>query len=206
MLWDQTIVRSRWLLNKEKCVKSRKIVLCLIVGLVITIISSRVLADNLIKDEKFVKDDVTFVLRGQGVKRAFFQKVFDVKLFLSENDHPKNILDDVSKYLSVRYSISVPAKRLRNYTIHWMRENATKMEYRRIAPSIEKMKGYFVDLHPGDEFVLMYIAGKGTSFICNGKVYGVIEGAEFARILFAVWVGKVPFDPNLKRDLLRVKH
>ncbi len=186
--------------------KSRKLVSYLMIGFIITILSTGVFADNLIKNERFVKNDVAFVLRGQGIKRAFFQKVFDVKLYLSESDQHKNVLDDVSKYLSVRYAISVPAKRLRNYTIHWMRENATRMEYRRIAPSIEKMKEYFVDLKPGDEFVLMYIVGKGTAFIFNDKVSGIIEGEEFAKILFAVWVGKVPFDSNLKRDLLRVKH
>jgi hypothetical protein len=68
---------------------------------------------------------------------------------------------------------------------------------------LERFSGWFdADLLKGEQVVLTYLPGQGTEVTVQGQVRGVIEGADFMRALWSVWLGEKPADGGLKKGML----
>ena len=68
---------------------------------------------------------------------------------------------------------------------------------------LERFSGWFdADLLKGEQVLLTYLPGQGTEVVVQGKVRGVIEGADFMRALWSVWLGEKPADGGLKKGML----
>ena len=67
---------------------------------------------------------------------------------------------------------------------------------------LDTFNGYWSGMKTGDVAVLTYIPGTGTKVEIKGKEMGVIEGQDFARALFAIWLGPNPPNKELKEGLL----
>jgi hypothetical protein len=67
---------------------------------------------------------------------------------------------------------------------------------------IKEINKLWRDFEPGERATLTYIPGRGTSLAINGEEQGVIEGEDFARMYFAIWLGKEPASERLKEQLL----
>ena len=67
---------------------------------------------------------------------------------------------------------------------------------------IQTLNGYMEDLTTGDQVVIDYAPGIGTTVSVKGKAKGTIEGADFMRALFAVYLGDSPPTSALKQGLL----
>jgi hypothetical protein len=49
---------------------------------------------------------------------------------------------------------------------------------------------------------LTYIPGKGTTLSYNTIPLGTIEGIEFSKALFSIWIGENPIDEGFRDRLL----
>jgi hypothetical protein len=54
----------------------------------------------------------------------------------------------------------------------------------------------------GDTFTFTYVPGTGLSVTVNRQNKGTIEGADFARAFFSIWLGAHPPNAGLKSGLL----
>jgi hypothetical protein len=71
---------------------------------------------------------------------------------------------------------------------------------------IETFKGFFSEkIVQGNVFDISYAKDKGTTVHKNGKEVGMIEGLEFKKALFGIWLGSQPIDKDLKKGLLKAK-
>jgi len=71
---------------------------------------------------------------------------------------------------------------------------------------IETFKGFFSEeIVKGNVFDIAYIKGKGSVVFKNGKEVGVIEGLDFKKALFGIWLGSQPVDKDLKKAMLKAK-
>jgi hypothetical protein len=57
------------------------------------------------------------------------------------------------------------------------------------------------DMKTGQRVVLTYTPGAGVEVTVNRAVKGTIQGDDFARALFAIWLGDPP-NPEVKLGLL----
>jgi len=72
-----------------------------------------------------------------------------------------------------------------------------------LADRIEKFKSFFSDkIVKTNVFDIAYIKGKGSVVYKNGTKIGMIEGIDFKKALFGIWLGKNPADEDLKEGLL----
>ena len=71
-----------------------------------------------------------------------------------------------------------------------------------LKPKIAKRNGMMRDIDDGSSMALSYVPDKGTSLELAGKKVGTIKGADFAKGLLSVWLGKKPPNAGLKRGLL----
>jgi hypothetical protein len=60
----------------------------------------------------------------------------------------------------------------------------------------------YSDVQPGDRYSLTYIPGRGTELALNGEPIGMIQGADFAAAIYAMWLGEKPMNKSFKRQLM----
>ena len=54
----------------------------------------------------------------------------------------------------------------------------------------------------GDVFVLTYVPGIGLKTIKNNKLLSTIEGEDFKKALWGIWLGPDPIDASVKTGIL----
>ncbi len=146
--------------------------------------------------------NTVFKLKGLGVKSYVFVKVFVAGFYVEENFKEYDVLEDGPKRLEVAYFYKIPGAKLAVETSRRIKLNTNQQEFNQIKDRVHMMNSYFVDLNPGDRYALTYIPNQGTYFTYNEKLIGKIEGKDFAKALFAVWIGKEPINHSLKESLL----
>jgi hypothetical protein len=57
------------------------------------------------------------------------------------------------------------------------------------------------DIKTGGRVILSYTPGGGVEVSVNGVTKGTIKGDDFAKALFAIWLGDPP-NPEIKTGLL----
>ena len=68
---------------------------------------------------------------------------------------------------------------------------------------IDAFLTYWRDMKVGDEAVMTYVPGTGTSLTVNGKAAGpAVPGKDFADAILNNWIGPTPSSPELKRGIL----
>lgn len=72
----------------------------------------------------------------------------------------------------------------------------------RFATKIAEFQALLTEVKKGESLLMTYTPEKGLEISIAGKVRGTVEGAEFARLVFELYFGETPPDPNLKRGML----
>lgn len=67
---------------------------------------------------------------------------------------------------------------------------------------LDRLHAAYVDVAPGDRYTLTYLPGRGTELRHNGRTLALVEGADFARAYFSIWLGEAPIDEGLRDRLL----
>lgn len=82
-------------------------------------------------------------------------------------------------------------------------ENSTNGKTAPLKAKIDKFKSFFKDeIKKGDEFLIAYIPGKGIVASKNGVLKGTIDGMDFKKALFGIWLSNKPADKDLKTAML----
>lgn len=81
-------------------------------------------------------------------------------------------------------------------------ENSTNKNTAPLKAKIDKFKGFFKDeIVKGDIFIIMYNGSEVTVYK-NGVKKGSVDGHDFKKALFGIWLGKKPADDDLKDGML----
>jgi Chalcone isomerase-like len=67
---------------------------------------------------------------------------------------------------------------------------------------IDKLLATVTDVKEGDEVLLTYVPGKGTTLTAHGADQVTLEGKDFAQLLFGFWLGPSPVDHGLQDGML----
>ncbi len=154
-------------------------------------------------DDALTFEQTPFVLKGVGLRTYLKVKVFVAGFYVGKGFEKTNPQEDVPKRLEIAYFYPIPARKLAFETRRRIQLNSTPEEYKNIKSRVDEMDKHFVNLKPGDRYALTYIPGVGTTFSYNGTVVGTIKGADFAKGLFAVWMGEKPISEELKKIFLK---
>jgi hypothetical protein len=130
-------------------------------------------------------------------------KAYVAAVYLPEGVAPDNVLDDVPKRLEISYLVSIKGSDFGKGAEPVLRRNQKAEELARLRGRIDRLNAIYRDVKPGDRYALTYLPGRGTELTLNGVPLTVIEGADFAKAYFGIWLGREPIDEGLKRDLLK---
>jgi hypothetical protein len=81
-------------------------------------------------------------------------------------------------------------------------QRAAGSAYERLKPCFERMAAWIPELHQGDIFSVTYRPVAGLEIGHGTRSLGSIPGVDFARVIFAIWLGNEPPNPALKRGML----
>ena len=131
-----------------------------------------------------------------------FIKGYVAALYLAPGGNPDAVLADVPKRLVINYFYPIKASDFAAATDQGIAANVDSATVTALRPRIDRLNALYDDVRPGDRYALTYVPGVGTELALNGTRKGVIEGADFAAALFAIWLGPNALDTSLKQQLL----
>ncbi len=145
------------------------------------------------------------VLNGAGVREKFFFDIYVAGLYLPRpqaNAH--RILEQDQPWRMVMHFLyrKVSREKMAEGWQEGFQANLAPKALQLLQPRIDRFKSFFPTLHRGDRVILDHLPGRGVLVTINGRPAGLVEGADFARALLAIWLGDRPVTANLKRALL----
>ena len=151
-------------------------------------------------------DDATLTLNGEGERNKYFMNVYVAGLYLpSAEDDAEEILgrDEVQAVQLTITSSRVTLARFMDSIEEGFRKSAGD-DYPDYAGFLDELREDMADveIEKGDVFHFIYRPDEGTRFLRNGDTLRVIEGLDFKRVLFGIYLGEDPIQDSLKRDML----
>jgi len=144
-------------------------------------------------------------LNGMGLREATFLNidVYVAGLYLEtvSSDAAAIVRSSQVKRLVLRFVRSVDRDDILEAWRDGFKGNAT-VKVSTIQPAIDQLNGWMKDFSDGDRLVFTDVPGEGVTVEINGTRKGVIKGDDFARSLFAIWLGPKPPTSDLKTGLL----
>lgn len=148
----------------------------------------------------------TLVLNGGGIRSKLFFKLYTIGLYLPKKSTDGNAILNGNEALAVRFQITSDMINSDNMSeaINEGFESSTNGNTAPLRVRIDKVLKTFSSeaIVPGDLFELVYIPGKGTDIYKNGKLKSTVEGADFKKGLFGIWISDNPVNSGLRNDLL----
>lgn len=154
------------------------------------------------------QDGVELKLNGAGIRSKLFFKIYIAQLYLENPSSAAQavISVDGQKKMVMHFLYDeVSAEKLIEGWNKGFEDNLDEHKRTAIAAQIKEFNSMFETVKKGDEIVLDYLPGTGTSVTIKGDSKGTIAGKPFADALFAIWLGEKPVTSDLKADLLGMK-
>lgn len=180
----------------------KKLFLVLLVGL---ILSPSVMAAKKVGDATFEDKIENLVLNGAGLRKKAFIKVYASALYLKAKSSNAAEIINADQEMAVKLVITtglVSKEKMQKAMTDGF-ESSTKGNTKSLQDKIDKFNNCFSDeIVKHDEFFIHYTPLKGVVVSKNGTQKGVIEGLDFKKALFAIWLGDAPVEEKLKKALL----
>jgi hypothetical protein len=142
-------------------------------------------------------------LNGAGLRTKVVFKVYAAGLYLQNPSSSAQQVIESDQVKRVRMSMlrDLEKKTISEAIVSGFKENAGDK-----LPALQERLDTFTsaipDLKKGDELVLTYVPGKGTTIESKAGQKISVQGKDFADALFSVWLGKSPVDGSLKDGML----
>jgi len=141
-------------------------------------------------------------LVGVGRLRYWGFSVYSAAFYLNgESRIPEDFLGEKPKRLVLHYHRRVTRDQIIEASDRALDE-MPGLDKDAVMPGFKKINGLYKDVRDGDRYELVYEPGSGTTLILNGKELGVIEGEDFARALFGIWLSEYSLSDSLRDRLL----
>ena len=153
-------------------------------------------------DKKLMVSDYALQLKGTALLRYLvFIEAYAGALYLPEEIRGDQALNDIPRHLVLDYRVGIQAKKFGEATTIKIKESVSNEVYNRLAPKVDQLNRLYRNVSPGDRYMLTYIPGKGTTLTYNTIPLGTIEGVEFSKALFSIWIGENPIDEGFRDKL-----
>ncbi|SCX79688.1 Chalcone isomerase-like [Desulfoluna spongiiphila] len=154
----------------------------------------------------YPNDQTPLRLRGVATLRYLrFIKAYAGALYMPKAIPSDDVLRDVPKRLVLEYFQSIDAEDFADATRAMVERNTDADTFSRIAPELYRLCRAFRSVAPTDRYALTYTPESGLSLTLNGILLGTFQGPDFARAMFAVWLGDAPIDKAFRKRLLGAK-
>lgn len=178
--------------------------ICFITLLVLSGLAYGAEVEDVVFEESVTVEGKTLSVRGAGLFRYLgVIKAYVGALYVEEGTSTERVLSDTAKRLEIEYFHAIKGEDFGPATNKVIAKNTDPETLKRLRPKIDAHNALYRDVQPGDRYSLTYIPGRGTELALNGEPIGIIEGADFAAAIYAMWLGDKPMNKSFKRQLMR---
>lgn len=151
-------------------------------------------------------DEHTATLNGAGIRKKVFFKLYVGGLYLSEKSADATAIINADKPMAVKLQITsgmISSDNMSEAILEGFEASTggntapLKAEINEFVNTFKKDK-----IVEGNVFDIIYVPGKGIESYKNGKLQGTIQGMDFKKALFGIWLGDKPADDDLKKAML----
>lgn len=147
----------------------------------------------------------TVMLNGAGVREKLWIDLYAAGLYLNEKSSDAEKIMNADKPMAIKLHI-VSKLISSDKMVEAVTEGFEKSTNGNTAPiqkEIDTLLNFFKeDIKKNDVFDLVYLPSKGVVAYKNGKEKGTVEGRDFKKALFGIWLSGNPADDDLKENLL----
>ncbi|MDX1544394.1 MAG: chalcone isomerase family protein [Christiangramia sp.] len=144
-------------------------------------------------------------LNGAGVREKLWIDLYAGGLYLAKKSSDASAIVSADEPMSIK--LHIVSKLISSdkmiEAVNEGFENSTSGNTKPIEPKIEKFRSFFMEeIKKHDVFDIVYLPNKGVVAYKNDKELGTIEGMDFKKALFGIWLSKRPADDDLKEAML----
>jgi Chalcone isomerase-like len=142
-------------------------------------------------------------LNGAGLRKKFVFNVYAAGLYVeSPSQSAKQVVEsDQMKRVRMSMLRDLDKKSIVDAIVEGFKKNV-KDRMPALQQRLDTFTAAIPDLKKGDELVLTYVPGKGTTIESKAGQKISVEGKDFSEALFLVWLGKNPVDEDLRDAML----
>ncbi|WP_433813836.1 chalcone isomerase family protein [Flavobacterium johnsoniae] len=148
----------------------------------------------------------TLQLNGAGGRSKMWLEVYVQALYLSQlSQDPQFIIDsDTEMAIRIEITSSMVSSNKLTKAMNTGFEKSAGSNLEELRPRIEQLKSYLSDaITEKDVFVLAYNPLDQNVYVSKNEVLkGKIQGFDFKKALFGIWLSDKPVDETLKKHLL----
>lgn len=155
--------------------------------------------------QKVTLEGQNLVLNGAGIREKMWIDLYVGALYLPKKSNNATEIINSADPAAIKLTIisgMITSKKMIDAVDEGFK-NATNNNTTPIKAKIAQFKACFKEeIKEGDVFDIVNVPGKGVVVSKNGKEKGVIDGADFKKALFGIWLSGKPADKNLKDAML----
>lgn len=183
----------------------KKQILTLFIALTAIFTSAQKTIGDVKVDAKLAVEGQNLTLNGAGTREKMFMDMYVGSLYVTKKSNDGNVVSGANEAMAIKLNIVsglISSEKMIS-AINEGFENSTGKKTAPLKAKIDKFKGFFKDkISKKDIFVIVYVPGEGVSVIKNGTKKGTIDGLDFKKALFGIWLGNKPADDDLKAGML----
>jgi len=148
---------------------------------------------------------VELVLNGAGLRKKLFIKLYVGGLYLDtvNNDAAAIVDADAPMMITLDLLSDLVTRKKMLKALNDGFKNSTGGNTEPLQAEIDQMKEAMQGkISSGDNITYAYEPGVGTHIVHNDKESAVIEGLEFKKALFGIWLSDKPAQDSLKKAML----
>ncbi|VXA96146.1 Chalcone isomerase [Flavobacterium sp. 9AF] len=158
-------------------------------------------------DETITIEGKKLVLNGAGIREKWWIDLYVGSLYLPKKS--TNGAEVVNSTEAAAIKLDVVSGMVSSEKMMGaLDEGFVKSTNNNIAPlkeKIDKFKSFFKEkFNKGDSFTFVNVSGTGIVVYKNGVKKGTVEGQDFKKALFGIWLSNNPADKNLKKSMLGI--
>ena len=145
------------------------------------------------------------VLNGAGVRTKLVIKLYVGSLYTTSKSNDADAILAADEPMAIRLNIisDLLTKKKMVKSLKTGFKKSTGGDTAAIQPQIDQMLGLMQGkIGTKDQYTLNYKPGSGTHVSKNGEEVGVVEGLEFKKALFGIWLSGSPAQASLKAGML----
>lgn len=156
-------------------------------------------------DEKLSLEGQSLVLNGAGTREKMWIDLYVGSLYLPKKSSSAKDIMDSKDAGAIKLNIisgMITSDKMID-AINEGFENSTNKKTAPLKAKIDKFKGFFKEeIKKGDVFIIMNVPSEGVVVFKNGVKKGTIDGYDFKKALFGIWLCDKPADKDLKNGML----
>jgi hypothetical protein len=169
-------------------------------------VNAQITLNNVTLPATLKQDKTELTLNGGGIRKKAFFKVYVAGLYVPAKSKNGNEIANADKPVAIRLQITSSVVSSSNMS-ESIREGFTKSTGGNTAPLQKKIDAFInvfskEEIKEGNVFDIWYVPGEGVKTYKNGKYLSTIEGLDFKKALFGIWLSDNPVDADLKKGLL----